>query len=248
MDLINKLKSFYHSSKIGKFFAKIDKIYLDVRSIKQKGYEAEWRPLSAYMFEVAKYQTAEYIIKNMPTVKRFSNKFDFHSYALSIAPSNGLVLEFGVWQGETINHIAKQLKSENCVYGFDSFEGLPEDWRTGFEKGVFKLTELPKVEGNVILIKGWFDKTLPDFIQTHKDSFCSYIHIDADLYSSTVTIFNLLSEKIISGTIIAFDEYFGHPGWQEGEYKAFQEFIKKNKLEYEYVAYTETEQVAVRIK
>ena len=68
----------------------------------------------------------------------------------------------GVFSGKTINHIAKKIKYN--IYGFDSFEGLPEFWREGFEKGTFNLEKkLPIVEPNVKLIKGWFDKTLQNF-------------------------------------------------------------------------------------
>ena len=73
---------------------------------------------------------------------------------------NGLLIEFGVWKGRSINYFAKRVSE--TIYGFDSFEGLKEDWSGwGFAKGAFDLGgKLPKVENNVILIKGWFDKTL----------------------------------------------------------------------------------------
>ena len=67
--------------------------------------------------------------------------------------------------------------TNNKVYGFDSFEGLPEKWRNGFEKGTFNRNgNLPKVNNNVELIKGWFDDTLPNFIknQNKKSFFHSY--------------------------------------------------------------------------
>ena len=48
---------------------------------------------------------------------------------------NTLWLEFGVASGRTINYISKF--TTDTVYGFDSFEGLPEKWRDGFDKGAF---------------------------------------------------------------------------------------------------------------
>jgi len=48
--------------------------------------------------------------------------------------------------------------------------------------------------------------------------------------------------------VIVFNEYFNYPGWQEGEYKAFQEFISDTGLSYEYIGYNHLhEQVAVKI-
>ena len=50
------------------------------------------------------------------------------------------------------------------------------------------------------------------------------------------------------GTVIVFDEYFNYSGWEEGEFRAFQEFVAARKLSYEYLTYNrEHQQVAVRI-
>lgn len=73
---------------------------------------------------------------------------------------NDLWLEFGVFRGSTINNMSNYTK--DTVYGFDSFEGLPEFWREGFDAGAFNLEgQLPSVNSNVELIKGWFTETLP---------------------------------------------------------------------------------------
>ena len=43
--------------------------------------------------------------------------------------SNGLFLEFGVHTGKSINLFANHLKKKNKkIYGFDSFQGQPNDW------------------------------------------------------------------------------------------------------------------------
>jgi hypothetical protein len=75
-----------------------------------------------------------------------------------------------------------------------------------------------------------------------------FLHIDCDLYSSTKTIFNLLKGRIVSGTVIVFDEYFNYDGWEKGEYLAFQKYVKENQIKYEYLTYNHLhEQVAVII-
>ena len=107
--------------------------------------------------------------------------------------------------------------------------------------------KLPPVRENVRLIKGWFNETLPEFVKAHPEP-CAFIHVDCDLYSSTKTIFDNLKNQIVSGTVIAFDEYFGYPCWADGEYKAFMELIEENNLEFEYIARTNGMQVAVKIK
>jgi hypothetical protein len=65
----------------------------------------------------------------------------------------------------------------------------------------------------------------------------SFINIDCDTYESTSTVLNLLgTSKIVSGTVIIFDEYFGYNNWKSHEFKAWQEFVSKNNLKYTYIA------------
>ena len=75
------------------------------------------------------------------------------------------------------------------------------------------------------------------------------MHVDADLYSSTVTIFKHLRERIVPGTVIIFDEYLNYPEWQRHEYKAFQEYVTSSGVRYDYIGVVlDGEQAAVRIK
>jgi hypothetical protein len=201
---------------------------------------------------VSLQSTAQYVSKHMRMVRPFSNRFELLGYALDQAlketPKNGLFLEFGVWNGATINFIADKVSAK--IHGFDSFEGLPQDWWGGMRKGEFtKKGKLPSVRSNVQLHRGWFDETLPKFLQIDPGA-VSFLHIDCDIYASTKTIFDSLgaASRIKVGTIIVFDEYFNYPFWEEHEFKAFQEFIHQNGFSYEYIGYTSTScRVAVRI-
>ena len=83
--------------------------------------------------------------------------------------------------------------------------------------------------------------------ESHADPI-AFLHVDCDLYSSTVTIFELLGKRLQPGSIILFDEYYNFHRWQQHEFKAFQEFVEKSGLTYEYIAYSVTgQQVAVRV-
>lgn len=73
-----------------------------------------------------------------------------------------MIIEFGVYKADTLNFNSK-LFEQRQVYGFDSFQGLPEFWRDGFDKRRFEITTIPKVYNNVSLIEGWFDETTPHF-------------------------------------------------------------------------------------
>jgi hypothetical protein len=147
-----------------------------------------------------------------------------------------LWLEFGVFSGSTIKYISKF--TNKTVYGFDSFEGLPEDWREHFPKGSFGTNgEFPIVSNNVELIKGWIEDTLPSFIAQIEKPKVSFIHIDVDLYSATKCILDNLKDYIIPGCIILFDELVNFPEFDKdkSELRAWTEFISENSVDYEWV-------------
>ena len=185
---------------------------------------------------IAKQDTLDYIRSHMRGAMLFNDRWDLLSFALSRAPEQGLLLEFGVEDGRSINYLAG--RTERTIHGFNSFLGLPEDWRGTFEtKGSFSREgHLPKVRPNVRLHAGWFDRTLPELLRANGEP-ASFIHIDCDIYSSTRTVFDELGKRIGPGTVIVFDEYFNYPAWREHEFKAFQEFVAATGLRYEYVGF-----------
>jgi hypothetical protein len=174
------------------------------------------------------------IIQNIPDISIFPLTYVFEHMKLQHKPDT-LWMEFGVASGKTINYISKF--TNNKVYGFDSFEGLPEKWRDGFDKGAFNREGvLPEVNSNVELIKGWFNETLINFIEKHNKK-VSFIHIDADLYSSTIYILNTLKNYMDTDCVIVFDELVNYPGFDgdTGELKAFYEFITENNVDYTWI-------------
>jgi hypothetical protein len=183
-------------------------------------------------FQAAK-ESADYWFENMITATACSSGAALLAHALRLVDRGGLFLEFGVATGQTISQIADL--SRGRVFGFDSFEGLPEPWRTGFPKGCFS-GEIPPVPPNVSIVKGWFAETLPKFIQEHTEP-VAFLHVDCDLYSSTKCIFDSLYPRIGQGCVIVFDEYFNYPGWQNHEHKAFMEFVNRHQLDFRYDAF-----------
>ena len=150
----------------------------------------------------------------------------------------GLILEFGVFTGTSINKIADACR-EGTVFGFDSFEGFPEAWG-GISKETSKEMfsgPLPRVWDNVTLVKGWFDETLPVFLESHPEQ-CSLIHIDCDVYSSASTVLSLLRDRIRSGTILVFDEMTNLGVLSDmHEMKAWWEFVRESGIQFEWLCY-----------
>ena len=205
------------------------------------------RNITSACQEIVLQEAAQFVLANMTKTPSFPNKFALLEHSVKSVPAElkGLYCEFGVYKGETVNFIASKTTHE--VHGFDSFEGLPEVWREGFEKGSFALTNLPEVARNVTLHKGWFNESLPVWKQKYAGPI-AFMHMDADLYSSTKCVFDLLADRVVPGTVMQFDEFFNYPGWKDGEYKAFTEFVRDHQLRFEYIGYNpHHEQVAVRI-
>ncbi|APA16224.1 hypothetical protein SS1G_10415 [Sclerotinia sclerotiorum 1980 UF-70] len=207
------------------------------------GRQSESFNLLEVAFLTAALESALYYETRMRSAPAFDNKFNLLSHAIQLAKSDGLFLEFGVGAGETINHIAMQIDKDRIVFGFDSFTGLPETWRTGFVEGKFAQSTLPAVPYHVTLIKGIFDDTLPAFLETNLGP-VAFLHVDCDLYSSTKSLLKQLAPRICEGTIIVFDEYFNFPGWQQDEYKAFQELVADCGLIYDYIGFVPSHQQA----
>ncbi len=192
----------------------------------------------------AKRETLDYIRENMVDAPYFEKHPALVKYTLDQVAKPGLNLEFGVGRGKSMRMIAPRVAG--TVYGFDSFEGIQEHWN-GNPIGSFAQSKLPKVPDNVEFVKGYFDATLPGFLEKHSDPI-AFLHVDCDLYSSTVTIFESLGDRLQPGAIILFDEYYNFHRWKQHEFKGFQEFVAASGLTYEYIAFSVTgQQVAVRV-
>jgi predicted O-methyltransferase YrrM len=187
--------------------------------------------------------SARFVRESMTGARTFPTPGETLSHALSLAPAGGMALEFGVYSGTTLRQIAAA-RSGTGVFGFDSFEGLPEDWRAGFRAGTFAVEELPVVDGAELVV-GWFSDTLPAFLDDHLGP-VDLLHLDADLYSSTATVLELVGPRLRPGSVVVFDEYLNHPGWQDGEHRAWREHVAAHDLEFVYEAFThDNEQVVV---
>lgn len=190
--------------------------------------------------------SARFVREAMPGARTFPNPAATLAHALELAPRRGgLALEFGVYSGTTLRAIAAG-RGDGRVYGFDSFQGLPEHWRAGFAAGTFDDTEPPDVPGAELVV-GWFADTLPGFLAEHPDP-VDLLHLDADLYSSTATVLEHVGPRLRPGSVVVFDEYLNHPGWEDGEHRAWTEYVARTGIDFTYDAFThDNEQVVVTV-
>jgi hypothetical protein len=198
--------------------------------------------------ENARLESYEYAKNFFTTAMLFDEKSALWRYCLDRinlqmkynSNSNPIIAEFGVWQGASINFFAKYLPQAK-IYGFDSFLGLEEDW-VGYKrvKGAYSTRgKLPKVAANVVLNVGWFEDTMAEFLQLLGQDQIMLLHLDSDTYKPTSFVLEQLIKNIKAGTIIIFDEYFGYPGWQLHEHKAWTEIVNRYGLKFKCIGFTD---------
>jgi len=140
-------------------------------------------------------------------------------------PKEITYIEFGVFTGSTFNWwLSNNTNTNSRFYGFDTFEGLPEAWGS-YKKGDMLASNMPKInDERGQFFKGLFQDTLCSFIEQKKGELSSnktnIIHLDADLYSSTIFALSQLFQYLKKGDIIMFDEF----NVALHEFKAYLEF------------------------
>ena len=182
-------------------------------------------------------QSVDYIFSDprFDNVQVSLNNASAITAALREVTLDGTLAEFGVYKGASLAQIAKFFP-DRTVHGFDSFVGLPEAWGAK-AAGAFDIGAKPPQlsVSNVEFHVGWFNDTIPVFAQKYSGPL-AFAHLDADLYSSTKTVFDALGDWFVAGTIVVFDDYFGYFGWQRHEHKAFQEFLSRTGLSFEAIS------------
>lgn len=135
--------------------------------------------------------------------------------------SRPLYLEFGVYRGRTLRYWTAHVRLPDARFvGFDSFEGLPEDWQPDAQRGSFAVGEPPQIDDPRVSFEvGWFDKTLPGWQPPQHDQLV--VNIDCDLYSSTRCVLDWLSTHLETGTMVYFDDLFN----RDHQWRALTEWL-----------------------
>lgn len=156
-------------------------------------------------------------------------------HVLSIAAEKtrllpGIVMEFGVFEGVTLRHIAKEIGPSRRVTGFDTFKGLPDDWGRLLEKGTFA-TDVPSLEGfsNAALEVGRIEDTLPALLARDGQP-VSMVHIDCPYYAINIFILEQVLPRMPEGSVVVFDEYYGYPSFKDHEFRAWAEIRARFNL------------------
>ncbi len=184
-------------------------------------------------------------LPNLPEL--YFNRWHFFDAIVKKSIVSKPFYEFGVWRASSFKYLIKSFKKG---YGFDTFEGLPEDWNVGGrseKKGSYSSDGMiPKIKGGEF-VKGKFEDTLPLFFSKSRP-IASVMNFDADLYSSTICALNYSKRVMNKDTILIFDEFLMNESWENDEFKALNEFCSLNNLSYQVIAISfYTKQVAIKL-
>jgi predicted O-methyltransferase YrrM len=154
-------------------------------------------------------------------------------------PVPGHIMEFGSYQGYSARIMRDELwrtrlweprQWRKRIYACDSFEGLPESYER-LSAGTFK-TVVPTLRG-IRIVKGYFEDSLTPELAAEV-GLVSLAHIDADLYSSTVTVLKWLTPLLRPGSLLLFDEFVGE---DPAEARAFVEWTQETGVQTMLLAY-----------
>lgn len=181
------------------------------------------------------------VLNCAPLPPRFADRKQLHSFVSDTFCTGGSeaidYLEFGVYRGESLRWWSEFNRNpETRYFGFDSFEGLPENWNKRYPQGSFNVSgNLPAIDDpRVTFVAGWFQNSLPTFLTSYKPQKRLVIHNDSDLYSSTLLCLTALNAVMPSGTIIIFDEFNA----VMDEFKALLDYCSAYMRKYRVVAAT----------
>ena len=183
--------------------------------------EIENRAAAQFMSENLTHQTSVFSSEQKLRAHFFSES--------SLSKSKGLILDFGVFRGRSTLVMANAIRDDESrqVHAFDSFVGLRDPW-SKIDRGVGSLdlqgrppkslVNHPKVSLNI----GWVEDTLERFLDLHGDELGT-AHLDFDVYPPTAFTLKTLKSRMVPGSRLIFDDFFGFVGWRQHSFKAFTE-------------------------
>lgn len=166
----------------------------------------------------------------------YTKRYNLYKWVIEAEELTGSVnyLEFGVAAGYSFTWwMTQNTHPESRFYGFDTFDGLPEDWGP-FKKGTFSTNnQLPVLKDDRgKFLQGLFQQTLPLFLKSFNNNRRMVLMMDADLFSATLYTLSSLSPYLKPGDIILFDEFVV----PTHEFKAYTDFIQSYYINLQLIA------------
>ncbi len=200
-------------------------------AIKQSEFYREWAPTSPIWAPWLGDDRFRNVYNGIEpyTVVSSDRCYVLYSLASQAALLGGDFAECGVYQGGTALLLSRVLEDRDAsFYLFDSFQGLPkgDHSQDHLAEGMFRATSAAAVgellqdfRGDLQMLEGW----IPETFDGLEDRRFSFVHIDVDLYQSTLSCLEFFYPRLVDGAVMVFDDY-GFPG-ARGEKEAVDEFF-----------------------
>jgi hypothetical protein len=233
---IRKIKAIFSKLRLHVLFLPLENILLNIAYLSK---------LSRWIDKTPKGKFNDFYNKKVD----YENRFKLHEFVLNEEIKDQPIdyLEFGVASGIAFKWwVEKNNNPDSRFYGFDVFTGLPENFGVMKRHHYDTEGQTPKIDDTRInFIKGLFQDSLPGFLDGYNPKQKKVIHMDADLYSSTLFVLTRLIPFLEKDDIIIFDE-FGVP---THEFRAFSDIVSSCNLKYELLgAINNYLQIAIKIK
>lgn len=180
---------------------------------------------------------------------KYEDRFKLHEFVINEEVKDQAIdyIEFGVASGIAFKWWVERNKNPDTrFYGFDVFTGLPEDFGVMKKKHYDTKGATPDIDDSrVTFVSGLFQNSLPGFLEGYKSNKRKVVHMDADLYSSTLYVLTRMFPLLKNNDIIIFDE-FGVP---THEFRAFSDIVSSYNLNFELLAAINNYlQIAIKLK
>ena len=234
--IIRKIKSLFCKFKLHVLFKPFEGILLNIVYLSR---------LSRWIAKTPRSEFNDFYNRKVI----YQDRFKLHQYVIDREIKDQAIdyLEFGVARGIALKWwVEKNKNTSTRFYGFDVFTGSPEDFGVMKSYHFDTQGETPKInDERVSFIKGLFQDTLFNFLSGFNSNRKMVIHMDADLYSSTLFVLTAIFPRLKKDDIIIFDE-FGVPTF---EFRAFSDLVSAYNLEYELIGSINNYlQIAIKLK
>ena len=188
-----------------------------------------------YLSKFLKWHDAHLYQNSLKETTIFHDRYQLYHFLLKTQHLEQEIdyLEFGVYKGDSLRWwLEHNLYPSSKFVGFDTFTGLPEDWGKLKQSTFSTEGRTPKInDSRVSFAIGLFQDTLGPFLNEFSSTRRKVIHLDADLYSSTLFVLTSLGPKLKGGDIIIFDEFAASKGLTH-EFRSLCDFAAAYRCNY----------------
>jgi O-methyltransferase len=170
-----------------------------------RGYNLPLFRKLAYVWELA----SRYAEVQHYTILGLTKLSSLYRFLKLSAPVPGSMAELGVYKGGTAKLIASVVP-DKTLYLFDTFSGMPDEQsidkhKTGDfdDTSIEAVSHLLKDRQNIVFRQGYFPTTTRGL----EGERFSFVHIDGDLYQSTLDALEFFYPRMVEGGIMIFDDY-----------------------------------------